>query len=121
MANPNIVNVTDIRGKTDFLTVTTSALSFLYNPAVSGDVYKVNTVTVTNMTTDPIYVYLQIVRPIGAVPNTFILVNAVSAPANSVLVLVTRDAGFYLEEDDDLQIYASATGLRAMVSYEVIN
>lgn len=121
MANPNIINVTDIRGKTNFKDVTTSALSLVYNAAASGEVYKVNTVSVTNTTAFSIFVYLQVVRPVGAVPTTYEVAYKVSVPTNSTLVIVARDAGFYLEEDDDLQIYASATGLTALASYEVIN
>ena len=121
MVNPNIINVTDIRGKTNFLTVTTSALSLVYNASASGEVYKVNTVTATNTTTYPVYITVNIVRPVGAVPTTFPVAYQVAVPAKSVLVIVARDAGFYLEEDDDLQVLASATGLRAMASYEVIN
>jgi len=121
MANPNIINVTDIRGKTNYLDVTASALSLVYNAAASGEVYKVNTVSVTNTTAYAIYVYLQVVRPVGAVPTTYEVCYKVSVPPSSTLVLVARDSGFYLEEDDDLQIYGSATGLTALGSYEVIN
>lgn len=117
MANPNIINVTDIRGKTGFLIVLTTALSLLNNSAASGEVYKVNTVSVTNTTSSPIYVYLNVIRSATTYPVSY----QVSVPTNSVMVLVARDAGFYLEEGDNLQIYGSAVGLRAMVSYEVIN
>ena len=121
MSNPNIVNVESIVGKTDFTNVANVATSFVFNDALSNAIYKVNTVTVTNNTLSPIYVTLQVERPIGQVDTTFEIANEVSVPTNSVLVLVSKDASFYLEEEDDLQIYGSTVGLRAMVSYEIIN
>lgn len=127
MANPNIVSVTDIRGKTDFFTVLTTPYTLLLNASASGQVFKMNTVWVTNTTTDSIYVSMQIIRPIpsggGGPPvlTTYIIVSNVLVPTNSVVVLVSKDASFYLLEGDDLQISASATGLRALASYEVIN
>ncbi|MFZ9326466.1 MAG: hypothetical protein ACO24H_03265 [Polynucleobacter sp.] len=127
MANPNIVSVTDIRGKTDFYTVLTTPYTLLLNASASGQVFKMNTIWVTNTTTDSIYVSMQIIRPIpsggGGPPvlTTYLILSNVLVPTNSVVVLVSKDASFYLLEGDDLQISASATGLRALTSYEVIS
>lgn len=121
MPNPNIVNVASIVGKTDFAAVSNVATSFVFNEAFSNTIYKVNTVSVTNNTISPIYVTLQVERPVGQVDITYEIANDVVVPANSVLVLVSKDAGFYLEEEDDMQIYGSIAGLRAMASYEIIS
>jgi len=47
MANPNIVNVTDIRGKTTYAALTTTLTTVLLaNAASSGKVFKVNSIMV---------------------------------------------------------------------------
>jgi hypothetical protein len=50
MANPNIVNVTDIRGKTAVVDLsTTNATLVVENTAASGKVFKINSLIVSNV------------------------------------------------------------------------
>ncbi len=49
MANPNIVNVTQIYGQTNYLTpANTSTLVLIANTSGSGNVFKVNQVVAAN-------------------------------------------------------------------------
>ena len=49
MANPNIVNVTDIRGKTAVTNITTSATTLVENSAASNKVFKINGLIISNI------------------------------------------------------------------------
>jgi hypothetical protein len=50
MANPNIVNVTDIRGKTAVVDLsTTNATLVVENVASSGKIFKLNSIIVSNV------------------------------------------------------------------------
>jgi hypothetical protein len=50
MANPNIVNVTDIRGKTVVADLTTTNSTLVVeNVAASGKVFKINSLIVSNV------------------------------------------------------------------------
>lgn len=115
MAAPNIVNVTNILGKTTPYAVTTSAAALVTNDT-SGSVYKINTVMVTNTTGTNIGVYLQLYRSTTAYPIAF----NITVPVGTTVVLLAKDTALYLEENDVLRIYGSASGLNAICSYEVI-
>lgn len=119
MTNPNIVNVTDIRGKTAVLTVTTSTTAIVSNPAESGAIYKINTLTISNIDgATSAAVTVDIFRS----SVSYKLASTIDVPSDSTLVVVSKDTGIYLEEGDSLRILASANGdLQALCSYEVIS
>jgi hypothetical protein len=48
MANPNIVNVTTILANTAMQAVSASLVDIVANPASSGCVYKINSLSVSN-------------------------------------------------------------------------
>jgi len=118
MANPNIVNVTTIFGNVVAQAVTTTAAAIVTNPASSGAVYKINSLSVANINTAAAAITLEI--NIGGV-NTFIA-RAVSVPANSALAVIGKDTGIYLTENSSLQVTASANSyLQAVCSFEQIS
>lgn len=121
MANPNIVNVTDIRGKT-FLNVMSNGTpaTFLNNTAGSNSVYKINTISISNATGSAANITVSIYRDPGTGARYFDIANTVSVPNNSTLVVTSKDTSFYLEEGDILAGFASAADLEIMVSYEII-
>ena len=49
MAQPNIVNVTTLRGNTALMNVTTVSTNVVVNAASSNKVYKVNTLLISNI------------------------------------------------------------------------
>lgn len=116
MANPNIVNVSSIFGKTGVLNVTTTPADIVQNLANSGTVVKVNYLSVSNIDgTNTADVTISVFR--GSVE--YKLAHTISVPADSSLTVL--DKAIYLEEGDSLRITASANGdLQAVCSYEVI-
>tara|TARA_B110000483_G_scaffold186539_1_gene220861 strand:- start:71 stop:430 length:360 start_codon:yes stop_codon:yes gene_type:complete len=119
MTAPNIVNTTTITAKTDVQIVGTSATAITTNSAASGQVYKINSVIVANVDgTSAADVTVDLFR--GSV--AYRLASTVSVPADSTLVVISKDTAVYLEEGDVLRCTASAAGdLEAVCSYEVIS
>lgn len=119
MANPNIVNVTDIRGKTAVQNVGTSATAIVTNAASSNKVFKINSLIISNI--DATLACDITARFVRSATN-YALASTVTIPADATLVIISKDNPIYLEEDDSITLLASATGdLQAVCSYEEIS
>lgn len=117
MANPNILNINTIRGKTLFGEVTTSASTFMTNSANSGELIKINSLIAINKGGDQADITIKISKS----GTLYFLANAMTVPTNSNLVLLTRDMQWYLEETDYIQAFCSvANTLTLACSYESI-
>ena len=117
MANPNIVNVTTITGKTAVQAVGTSATAIVTNSASSGKVLKVNALYVSNVDgTNAASVSIDIFRSSTA----YHVAKTVSIPADATLDILSKS--IYLEEGDSLRLTASVSSdLEAVCSYEQIS
>ena len=125
MAEPNLVNVTSIFGKTAYDSdVGTSDSDLLSNAAGSNKVLKINTIIAANRdgTNDAdITVFVCTVSGNGT-PALYFLAKTITVPADSSLVIISKDTSFYLEEDFRIRSVASASGdISLMVSYEEID
>lgn len=123
MANPNIVNVTDIRGKTATLALTTTAQTLVSNAASSGKVFKINCVYVANIdggNAEDVTLNYYSEDDIGGTATA--LASTISVPAGASLVLIDKNGSIYLEEDRSLGALAGGNSdLVATVSYEEIS
>ena len=118
MANPNIVNVANIYGKTAVASLTTSYVTILANAAASGKILKVNTLLVSNIGSAVEETNVRINR--GGV--SYWTASGMAVPQGSALVLVSKDTAIYLEEGDDLMASAgSNSALQITISYEEIS
>jgi len=119
MANPNIVNVTDIRGKTSANVVTTSPVAIVENTEGSNKILKVNTLLISNVDgVNSANVDVDLYRNNTA----YRVLYTVNIPADTVLTAIDKNAFVYLEEGDALRVTASANGdLEAICSYEEIS
>lgn len=119
MAAPNIVNVTTIIGKTAVLAVTTSATAIVENTAASGKVFKINSLTVSNIDgVNNADVTVDLFRSSVA----YRVASTITVPADASLVVISKDNTIYLEEGDSLRCTASANSdLEAICSYEEIS
>ena len=117
MANPNIVNVTSIYGKTAVQAVGTSATAIVSNGAGSGKVLKINAIYVANVDgTSNADITVDLYR--GSTP--YRIAYTVAVPADATLDVISKS--IYLEEGDSIRLTASASGdLEAVCSYEEIN
>lgn len=117
MANPNIVNVASIFGKTAVMAVTTTATAIVSNAASSNKILKINALYVSNVDgTNNAEVTVDIFR--GSV--AYRIANTVVVPADATLDVINK--AIYLEEGDSLRLTANVNGdLEAVCSYEDIS
>jgi hypothetical protein len=119
MAAPNIVSVSTIIGNTTVQSVTTVATNIVENTSASGKVYKVNSLMVSNIeganTAD---ITVDLYRS----TTSYLIAKTIAVPADSTLLVITRENSIYLEEGDALRCQASANSyLQAICSFEIIN
>jgi len=131
MANPNIVNVTTIYGKTTYLTPSgTSAVVLLPNAASSGKVFKINQIVAANVngsaavdTTVSIYSNGAVAQ--GSAPSggtAYPIVSTVSVPADASLIVTDKTTAIYLEEGNSISVTSgTASGITYSISYEEIS
>lgn len=117
MANPNIVAVSTINGKTAVANVTNVATAIVTNSASSNKVFKINSLIVSNVDgTSAADISIDIYR--NSVP--YYIVKTVSVPADASIDLLSKS--IYLQEDDSLRAEASANDdLQIVCSYEEIS
>jgi hypothetical protein len=124
MANPNIVAVTDIRGRTVVASLTTTNSTLVVeNVAASGKVFKINSLIVSNVdgsSAADITINLFSEDNIGGTGTQ--IVSTVSVPADASLVVISKDTSIYLEEDRSIGATASAASdLKVVCSFEEIS
>ena len=105
MANPNIVNVATINGKTDVFALTTTETNLV--TATANTVFKINSIMVSNIDgTNAADVTIKY----NDGSNDRAIASTISVPADASLSLIDKNNGFYLEESDNIEAGASATG-----------
>lgn len=131
MANPNIVNVTTIYGKTTYLTPSgTSAVVLLPNAASSGKVLKINQIVAANVngsaavdTSVSLYTNGAVAQ--GSAPSggtAYPIVSTVSVPADASLIVTDKTTAIYLEEGTSISVTSgTASGITYSISYEEIS
>lgn len=123
MANPNIVAVANIYGKTVFdadVAVTVSAI--VSNAASSGKILKINSLIIANIDGTNAADITATVRNAAGGTTYSTLANTISVPADATLVVISKDTSIYLEEDMAIYLASSAAGdLSATCSYDEIS
>lgn len=117
MVAPNVVGVTSILGKTDVQAVGTSATAI--TTCATDKVYKINSLVVANIDgTNAADITVDLFRSSVA----YRIASTISVPADTTLVVISKDMGIYLEEGDAIRCTASVAGdLQALCSYEIID
>lgn len=112
MANPNIAGLTNIYGHTTCIAVTTSWVTVLTTS--SNQINRINSIIVSNVDgANDADINIQI--------EGFYIARSITVPANSSLVVVSKDTGLYLTESQSIQCYASANSdLQFVMAYEQI-
>lgn len=118
MANPNIVAVTEIYGKTAFQAVTTTPTAIITNGSASGKLLKINSLIVANVDGNNSATITADIFRSGTANH---LVKTVSVSANTAFTIIDKGVVIYLEEGDSLRLTASTNSdLEATCSYEEI-
>jgi len=118
MANPNIVNVTEIYGNTAVQLATTGAVNLVVNASGSGKIYKINSLYVSNYEgTNARDITINHV----IAGNSISLLSTVSVAADSTLVAITKDSSIYLMENQQIAILANVvSSLNVVCSWDEI-
>ena len=119
MANPNIVNVASILGTTAVANVSTVSANLVTNSAGSNQVFKINSVLVSNIDgTNSADITVNVNRS----SVNYAIASTISVPSDATLVIVSRDTSFYLNEGDTINAIASANSdLQIICSYDIIS
>jgi hypothetical protein len=119
MANPNIVNVTSILGKTIQAALTTTLTTELL-VCPSDKVLKINTVLVANIDgTNSADASVFITKSGG---SPIAIASTIAVPADATLSVIDKTNSFYLQEADNIEAGASANDdLTITISYEEID
>lgn len=117
MANPNIVAVTTINGKTAVANVANTATELVVNTAGSDKVFKLNSLIISNIDGNTASeISVDIYRSNVA----YHIARTISVPADSSLDLLSKSV--YLEEGDTLRVTATSNNfLQVVCSYEEIS
>jgi hypothetical protein len=119
MAAPNIVNVSTINGKLAVQIVGTSATAIVTNSAASGQVYKINILSISNI--DPLNTGLITVDVLRS-GTAYRISSNISVPTGSSFTPIDKSTVYYLEEGDSLRLTSNAVSrFEATCSYEVIS
>jgi len=119
MANPNLVAVTSINGKSTNGALTTTTTTDLLTCA-SNKLIKVNSIIIANIDgTNSATITMGIIKSGGSV---VLFASTIAVPADATLVLIDKNSSFYLEEGDILEGGASANSdLTYTISYEELD
>jgi hypothetical protein len=118
MANPNVVAVSSIYANTAVdADVAASAVSLL--TCGSNKLQKINSLIIANIDgTNAATIDVWVTRS----SVDYYIAKTISVPADATLVVIDKNMGLYLTENDVLKIQASAAGdLSATCSYEEID
>jgi hypothetical protein len=127
MANPNIVNVTNIFGNTSTNLISSTANPFatalINNAASSNKVYKINSIIVANVdgsAAADITISIFSQDDLGGTATA--IASTIAVPADATLVVIDKNSSFYLLEDKSIGATASAANdLVVTCSWEEIN
>ena len=132
MANPNLVNVSQIYGQTNYLTpANTSTLVLIANTSGSGNVFKVNQIVAANTSNTAANATVLLYNS-GAVTsgnlvvtsssNAFAVASNISVPAYASLIVVDKTTATYLLEDRAFIVQSGTnSAITFSVSYEQLS
>jgi hypothetical protein len=119
MANPNIVNVTSILGKSVQAALGTDLTTEIL-ACPSDKLLKINTIIVANIDgSSAVNISASITKSGG---SPLAIASTISLPADSTIVLIDKNNGLYLQEGDNIEAGAAVAGDAVItISYEELD
>ncbi len=123
MAAPNIVNIASMYGRITYLApANTTANTLLSNAASSGLLYRVNTLTATNVTTSPAVTTVSINSAASGGGTAYRIAYQITVPAYSSLVLIDKNGYQNLPEDSSIVVTSgTSSAIEYVCSYDEIS
>jgi hypothetical protein len=117
MANPNIVGVTSIYGKTSVQELTTTATSIVTNSSDSNKIFKVNSLYISNISGSS---SADVTISLHRNSVSYNIATNITVPADATIDILGKT--LYLQEGDELRLSADANSmLHGVCSYEEIS
>lgn len=122
MTAPNLLLPSSILGKTTYLTLAdTNETDLLVNASGSNKAMRVTNLMVANIDGSGAADISANLYTAASGGTGYAIASTVSVPADSTMVILTRENGFWLEEDRRITVQASASGdLSVICSYEEV-
>lgn len=122
MANPNIVNVASIIGRTAGVNLTSNGMTTLVNNGAGSNAsLKLNVLNMTNYSTNTIAVSVSYYTAANQGGSEYKIVHNLNVPVGTVVTIVDKSSGYYMEENSSLAVKANvANSIFATASYEEI-
>lgn len=119
MANPNIMNMTNLFGQNAGLSLTTSAQTIVNNTSSSGKIFRVHSLICSNIDgTSAAALTCELKKD----NSYFRLATTVTVPPDSTLILIGRDSPVYVMENGLIRAWASQNGdLHMVASFDEIS
>lgn len=122
MATPNIVTVSDIRGRTTYVDLTSTSVTLLLGNITTDKVAKVNTIIVSNIDgTNSVNFSLNYNTNAAGSGTNVPMISTLSVPANASLIAMDKSTSIYITDSTSLTVQAgTASKLKVIISYEEI-
>jgi hypothetical protein len=122
MAAPNIVNIASMYGRLTYLApANTTANTLLSNASGSGLLYRVNTLTATNVTTSPAVTTVSINSAASGGGTAYRIAYQITVPAYSSLVLIDKNGYQNLSENTSIVVTSgTSSAIEYVCSYDEI-
>lgn len=123
MADPNLLNITTVKGKSTGTTPSnTSATVLLANGASSGKSLKINMIVASSSASATVTATVAHNTAAAGSGTSTPLITAGEIPAAASLIVSDKQTSFYLEEDTSIVVTSgSADDVSFLVSYEEIS
>lgn len=122
MAAPNIVNIASMYGRVTYLApANTTANTLLSNAASSGLLYRVNSLTATNVTATAAVTTVSINSAAAGGGTAYRIAYQITVPAYSSLVLIDKNGYQNLPEDSSIVVTSgTSSAIEYVCSYDEI-
>lgn len=123
MADPNLLSITTVKGKSVGITPSnTNATVLLANAASSGKSLKINMIIASSSTSGTVTATVAYNTAAAGSGTSTPLITAGEIPASASLIVADKQTSFYLEEDTSIVVTSgSANDVSFFVSYEEIS
>ena len=124
MANPNITAVQSIYGNTTYLIPSSSntATTWASLTPATGTVYKVNSITASNVSAFATAITISINSAISGGGTAYRIAYQITVPANATLIITDKTTAFYVGETQSVVATSGiANAIELVASYDSIS
>jgi phage tail protein X len=120
MANPNIIGISSVYGNTiGLIPSTTSATNWTALTPAANTVYKIDSITATNVTGSAAAITLAVNSGVAGAGTNFRLAYQISIPPYAALIITDKSTAFYMTETQSIVVtVGTASAIELVATYE---